>query len=101
MGIDMRDLMTSRMMYGLKPPNKRKEEKLKEIAAKNEKVICPECREEMEEFRKKEFVIRNYETCKDCRYTCSADYVSGFWSGVKTALKTMETNEGCKGKHCI
>lgn len=42
-------------------------------------------------------VERCYETCKDCRYTCSKDYVAGFWSGVKAALKSIEEY---KRNHC-
>ena len=59
---------------------------------------CPECSGEMEPFwdvvkRNDVFIRRNYGTCKSCCYSCSEDFVSGFWGGVNSVKESVPISE--------
>ena len=86
---------------GSKSEKKKKDliDKLRKTTEKNQgskmkdPMICPECNGKMEKFSRVDGNIqRFYGKCKVCKYTCSADFVSGFWAGVSSVKDIEETN---------
>lgn len=49
---------------------------------------CPECGGTMKEFKRGVAIVRTYGTCQECRYTCSEDFVSGYWYGYRKGKET-------------
>ena len=86
--------MNNRMLYGIQPPIDCAKAAKEALGIARQQTptmapVCPVCGGAMWRHRVGATVTRWVLTCVKCKYTCSADFVSGYWAGVKATKKKV------------